>query len=302
MKAIVIHEYGGPDVLKYEDYPDPVVGPGEVLVRVVAVSINPVDTYERAGRTKDYRPIKFPGVLGWDLAGTVVSVGADVVDLSVGDKVLAWAYHTYAELCVVKAALVAKVPSGLDLLEAAALPLVTTTGSQLISIASGIKAGQTVLVSGAFGGVGRSAIFTAKDRGAMVIAGVLKEQFEAAKGLGADRVVALDGDEAIDAITPVDVVANAVRGKTAERLLSRVKPGGVFASVTGAPDNAKDFPSISVVPFVSKQDAKTLLYMAEAVSAGKLVIPIDRKLPLKDAREGHAAIEKGGIGKVLLLP
>ena len=302
MKAIVIREYGGPEVLKYEDYPDPAVGPGEVLVRVTAASINPVDTYERAGLTKDYRPVKFPGVLGWDLAGTVLSLGPGVEDFSVGDKVLAWAYHTYAELCVVKAALVAKVPAGLGLLEAAALPLVTTTGSQLISIASALKPGQTVLVSGAFGGVGRSAIFTAKDRGALVIAGVLKEQFAAAKNLGADQVLALDGEDAVNAMTPVDVVANAVRGKTAEQALGKVKPGGVFASVTGAPDNAKDFPSIRVVPFVSKQDAKTLLYMAEAVAAGKLVIPIDRKLPLKDAREGHAAVEKGGIGKVLLLP
>jgi NADPH:quinone reductase-like Zn-dependent oxidoreductase len=302
MKAIVMRAYGGPEVLKYEDCPDPVVGPGEVLVRVAAASINPVDTFERAGLTKDYRPVQFPGVLGWDLAGTVLSLGPGVEALSVGDKVLAWAYHTYAELCVVKATLVAKVPPRLDLIEAAALPLVTTTGSQLISIASGLKAGQTVLVSGAFGGVGRSAVFTAKDRGARVIAGVLKHQLEAAKGLGADHLVALDGKDAIDAITPVDVVANAVRGRTAERLLGRVKPGGVFASVTGAPDNAKDFPSIRVVPFVSKQDAKTLLYMAEAVAAGKLVIPIDRKLPLKDAREGHAVVEKGGIGKVLLLP
>jgi len=172
----------------------------------------------------------------------------------------------------------------------------------LISIASGLEAGQTVLVSGAFGGVGRSAVFTAKDRGATVIAGVLKKQLEAAKGLGADQVVSLDDEDAVNAIAPVDVVANAVRGRTAERLLGRVKPGGVFASVTGAPENAKDFPSIRVVPFVSKQDAKTLLYMADAVSASKLVIPIDRKLSLKDAREGHAAVEKGGMGKVLLLP
>jgi len=302
MKAIVIDEYGGPEVLKYADYPDPVVGPDDVLVRVAAASINPVDTYERAGRTKDYRPVKFPGVLGWDLAGTVLGLGPGVEEFSVGDRVLAWAYHTYAELCVVKASLLVKVPEGLNLLQAAALPLVTTTGSQLISVASGTKAGQTVLVSGAFGGVGRSATFTAKDRGAVVIAGVLKKQFEAAKGLGADQVVVLEDEEAIDGIAPVDVVANAVRGRAAERLLGKVKPGGVFASVTGAPDNTTDFPSIRVVPFVSKQDAKTLLYMAQAVAAGKLVIPIDRKLPLKDAREGHAAVEKGGMGKVLLLP
>src|SRR5215471_18607529 len=98
MKAIVIHRYGGPEVLKLEDYTDPVAATGEVLVRVAAASINPVDTFERAGLTKDYKPVKFPGVLGWDLAGTVVAVGPGAEAFSIGDKVLAWAYHTYAEL------------------------------------------------------------------------------------------------------------------------------------------------------------------------------------------------------------
>jgi NADPH:quinone reductase-like Zn-dependent oxidoreductase len=302
MKAIVIHHYGGPEVLKLEDYADPVAGTGEVLVRVAAASINPVDTFERAGLTKDYKPVKFPGVLGWDLAGTVVAVGPGAEAFSVGDKVLAWAYHTYAELCAVKTELLAKVPEALDLVEAAALPLVTATGSQLISVASGLKAGQTVLVSGALGGVGRSAVFTAKDRGGLVIAGVRKTQLEAAMSLGADQVVAIDDNNALDAITPVDVVANTVRGTTAQRLLGKVKQGGVYASVTGAPDNAKDFPSIRIIPFVSKQDASGLLRMAQAVSSGKLVIPIDRRLPLKDAAQGHAAVEKGVAGKVLLLP
>jgi NADPH:quinone reductase-like Zn-dependent oxidoreductase len=302
MKAIVIHEYGGPEVLKFEDYPDPVAGSGEVLVRVAAASINPIDTLERAGLTKEFRPVAFPGVLGWDLAGTVAGVGPDVEKFSVGDRVFAWAYHTYAELCVVRADLLAKVPEGLDLVAAAALPLVTITGNQLISVAGGIKPGQTVLVSGAFGGVGRSATYTAKSRGAAVIAGVLKRQLDAARALGADKVVALDDASAFNAISAVDVVANTVRGETAERLLGKVRQGGVFASVTGAPDNAKNYPHVRIVPFISKQDAKTLLEMAQAVCTGKLVIPVDRKLPLKDAGEGHAAVEKGGIGKVLLLP
>jgi NADPH:quinone reductase-like Zn-dependent oxidoreductase len=301
MKAIVIHQYGGPDVLNFEEYPDPVPGEGEVVVRVAAASVNPVDLMQRSGATKEYMPIDFPGVIGWDLSGTVLKVGPRVEAFSVGDKVLAWAYHTYAELCVVKAELLARVPDGLDLVEAAALPLVTTTGSQLISVGAGIRAGQTVIVSGAFGGVGRSAVFTAKDRGAFVIAGVLKKQLEQAKVLGADQIVALDDEDAMKALALVDVVANTVRGKTATQLLGKVKRGGIFASATGAPENATDYPSMSVVSFVSKQDPETVLYMAQAVRAGKLVIPIDRKLPLRDARDGHAAVEKGGIGKVLLL-
>lgn len=302
MKAIVVHQYGGPEVLKFEDHPDPVVRAGEVMVRVAAASINSIDTMERAGLTKDFRPVKFPGVLGWDLAGTVASVAPDVAGFSVGDKVLAWAYHTYAELCVVKAELLAKLPEGLDLVEAAALPLVTLTGAQLISVASGMNAGQTVLVSGALGGVGRSAVFTAKDRGAEVIAGVRKTQLGVAESLGAEHIVAIDDDDALNSLAPVDVVANTVRGETAERLLGKIKQGGTFASVTGAPDNAKDFPTVRVVPYVSKQDAKTILYMAQAAAARKLVVPIDRKLPLKDAAAGHAAVEKGVNGKVLLLP
>jgi NADPH:quinone reductase-like Zn-dependent oxidoreductase len=150
--------------------------------------------------------------------------------------------------------------------------------------------------------VGRSAVFSAKELGARAIAGVLKRQLDSAMGLGADEVVALDDGAAMNSMAPVDVVANAVRGKTAEQLLGKVKPGGIFASVTGVPPNANDFPSVRTVAFVSKQDADRLLHMANAVSAGKLVIPIDRRLPLKDAAEAHAALERGGIGKVLLLP
>jgi NADPH:quinone reductase-like Zn-dependent oxidoreductase len=232
----------------------------------------------------------------------VVRVGPGGDAVSAGDKVLAWASHTYAELCAVKAELLAKVPDGLDLVEAAALPLVTTTGSELISVAAGVKAGQTVLVSGAFGGVGRSAVFAAKKQGAKVVAGVLKKQLATAASLGVDEVVALDDESAMKALAPVDVVANTVRGKTAEQLLGKVKSSGIFASVTGAPANAKDYPSVKVAAFVSRQDAGTLGRMAQAVAARKLVIPIDRKLRLKDAAEGHAIVGKGGTGKVLLLP
>jgi NADPH:quinone reductase-like Zn-dependent oxidoreductase len=170
MKAVVVHQYGGPEVLKFEEYPDPAAGPGEVLVRVAATSVNPIDFKRRAGLTKDFYPINFPGLMGVDIAGTVVTVGPGVEGFSSGDRVFAMAADTYAELCVVKAANLAKVPEGLDLFQAAALPLVTTTGNQLIS-ATGLKAGQTVVVVGAAGNVGRSAIFTAKQRGAVVIAG-----------------------------------------------------------------------------------------------------------------------------------
>jgi NADPH:quinone reductase-like Zn-dependent oxidoreductase len=301
MKAIVVHEYGGPEVLKFEEYPDPVAGPGQVLVRVAAASVNPIDYKRRAGLTKDFYPMHFPGLIGVDMAGTVVKIGPGVEDFSAGDQVFAMADNTYAELCVVNAAVLAKIPKGLDLIQAAALPLVTTTGNQLLS-ATGIKAGQTVMVVGAVGNVGRSAVFTAKDRGATVIAGVLKKQMDEAKAVGADQMVATDDDTAIASLPPLDAVADAVGGRTAEKLIAKVKSGGVFASVVGAPQNAANYPSVKVAPVFSKFDRKTLEFMAAAVRDGKLVIPISRKLPLSEAAEAQAAAEKGSSGKILLVP
>ena len=300
MKAVVVHQYGGPEVLKFEEYPDPVPALGEVLVRVAATSVNPIDYKRRAGLTKDFYPITFPGLIGVDIAGTVAKIGPGVRGFSVGDHVFAMAANTYAELCVVKAAILAKVPKGLDLIQAAALPLVTTTGNQLLS-ATGIKAGQTVLVVGAAGNVGRSAVFTAKQRKAVVIAGVLKSKMGEAKAIGADQLVATDDDNAIANLPTLDVVADTVNGKTAEKLIGKVKAGGVFASVLGAPRNAAKYPSVKVVPVVARPDARTLESMAEAVRDGKLIIPISRKLPLSEAAEAQAAAEKGGIGKILLV-
>jgi NADPH:quinone reductase-like Zn-dependent oxidoreductase len=246
------------------------------------------------------RPIKFPGLIGVDIAGTVVKIGPGVEGFSVGDEVFAMADDTYAELCAVKAAILAKVPKGLDLLQAAALPLVTTTGNQLL-LATGIKAGQTVLVVGAAGSVGRSAVFTAKARRATVIAGILKRQIDDAKTVGADQVVATDDDTAIANLPPLDAVADTVGGRTAMKLIAKVKPGGVYASVVGAPQNAADYPSVKVATVFSKFDRKTLEFMAEAARDGKLVIPISLKLPLSEAAEAQAAAEKGGAGKILLV-
>jgi NADPH:quinone reductase-like Zn-dependent oxidoreductase len=300
MKAIVVHQYGGPEVLKFEQYPDPVPGPGEVLVRVAASSVNPIDYKRRAGLTKDFYPMQFPSLIGVDIAGTVAKVGSGVEDFSVGDQVFAMADNTYAELCVVKAAALAKVPKGLDLIQAAALPLVTVTGNQLMA-ATEIKAGQTVLVVGAVGSVGRSAAFTAKQRGATVIAGVLKKQTDDTNTVGADQVIATDDDTAIANLPPLDAVADTVGGKLAEKLIARVKPGGVYASVVDAPQNAAKYPSVKVVHVFSHFDRKTLEFMAEAVRDGKLIIPISQKLPLSEAAEAQAAAEKGSSGKILLV-
>ena len=301
MKAIVIHEYGGPEALRFEDFPDPVPGEGELLVRVIATSINPIDVKRRSGATTDFFPIKFPGVIGADLSGTVSALGPGVKGFSIGDRVFGISDKTYAELCVVKAENVAKIPEGLDAVEAAALPLVTTTGNQLISVGTGVQSGQTILVTGAVGSVGHAAVFTAKERGATVIAAVLRRQAEQAATLEADYVVATDDDRTMEKMQPLDAVADTVNGATGEKMLARVKKRGVFASVLGAPRNAKDYPDVKIVPVYTQPDTKILAHMARAVKEGRLVIPIGMKIPLKDANKGHAAVAKGGVGKVLLV-
>jgi NADPH:quinone reductase-like Zn-dependent oxidoreductase len=301
MKAVVVHQYGGPEVLQYEEFPDPSAGPGEVLVRVAAASVNPVDLKQRSGMMSDVFPIVFPGVIGVDLSGTVVSLGPGAKGFAIGDQVFGFAEHTYAELCAVKAEKLAKIPHGLDLLEATALPLVTTTGNHLITLGTAVKAGQTVLIAGAAGSVGRAAVYTAKARGAVVIAGVLARQLADAASLGADQTIATDDGNAVQALPPVDAVADTVGGKTAELLIAKVKPGGVFASVVGAPKNAADYPAITVKPVYVEADANTLLFMTTAVRDGKLAIPLGPRMPLKDAARAHALVARGGVGKVLLV-
>ncbi|CAN5570627.1 NADP-dependent oxidoreductase [soil metagenome] len=301
MKAAVLHEYGPPKNLKYEDAPTPVPAEGEVLVRVAAASINPIDYKMRSGEAKERFPVEFPAILGRDLSGIVREVGANVTGFAPGDKVLALAWHTYAELAVVKATDLTLLPDGLDLIEAAALPLVILTGEQLITLGTQIEPGQTVLITGANGGVGRAAVWTAKKAGAKVIAGVRKSQLKAAAEIGADAVLALDDEDALEKLGFVDAVADTVGHATAEKLLAKVKQGGVFASVLGPPANAALHPTIRIVPVMAKPDAATLRTFAEDVVAGHLKIPIDRMVPLDEAAEAHAAAEKGGIGKILLL-
>jgi NADPH:quinone reductase-like Zn-dependent oxidoreductase len=301
MKASVIHQYGGPEVLTYEDYADPAVEEGQVLVRVAATSVNPVDIGRRSGRMKDIFPIKFPGVIGVDVAGTIEKVGAGVSGFAVGDRVFAMAGQAYAELCTVTASTAAKIPQGLDLIDAAALPLVTTTGIMLIVVGTGIRRGQTVLITGAAGSVGRSAVYAAKQSGATVIAAVRGKQAEQAAALGVDQVVATDDAQAMARLKKVDAVADTVGGPTAAALMSKVADGGIFASVLGPPANAKDFPSVRVVPVYAEPSPQVLLDAARAVLDGQLAIPIGQKFPLSRAADAHATFEKHGAGKVLII-
>jgi NADPH:quinone reductase-like Zn-dependent oxidoreductase len=301
MNAVVLHEYGGPDKLKYESYPDPVAGKGEVLVRVTASSVNPIDYKMRSGEAKERFPLVLPAIIGRDISGIVREVGEGVSGFAPGNRVMALTEKAYAELVVVKATDLAHVPEHLDLVEAAALPLVTLTGEQLITRGTKIQSGQTVLVTGAIGAVGRSAVWTARKAGAIVIAGVRKSQLKDAATLGADMVLPLDDATAMEKLGFVDAVADTVGGETAAKLLGKVKQGGVFASVLGPPAYANMHPTIKIEPVRAAPDAKMLQTIAEDVVAGKLKIPIDRMVSLSEAGKAHAAAEKGGIGKILLL-
>ncbi|HTF45610.1 MAG TPA: zinc-binding dehydrogenase, partial [Terriglobales bacterium] len=238
---------------------------------------------------------------GNDFSGIVRGVGAGVSGFAPGDKVMGVADKSDAEMVAAKADALMLVPEGLDLVKAAALPVVTMTGEQLISKGTGIQSGQTVLITGATGNVGRAAVRTAKKVGAVVIAGVRKTQAKTAAALGVDEVLALDDADAVEKLGFIDAVADTVGGATAEKLIGKVKQGGVFASVVGPPTNAKLHPTVKVVQVVMHPDMAALRSLAEDVIAGRLEIPIDRMVPLAEAGAAQAAAEKGGIGKVLLL-
>lgn len=288
--------------MTYQDMPDPQLRAGDVLVKVAGIGINPEDMLERNGVLKDSYPLEFPAIIGLDVSGIVIATGDHVTDLNIGDRVCGWSYHTYAELVADKSAYFARVPDSMDLVDAAAIPLVGVTGSQLVGVAGELQSGQTVLVSGAAGAVGRCAVFAAKMIGAHVTAGVLRSQLDQAQSIGADETVALDDPAAFAKIGQVDLVANTLRGTSATGLLSKVKDGGIFASVTGAPDGSDAYPKVRVVPFQSKQDRGTIELIAHAINDGKMRIPIGLRAELKNAGDAQAAFTKGGIGKVLLLP
>lgn len=302
MKAVVLHEYGPPSKLKYEDFPDPRPGKGEVLVSVRAASVNPIDWKMRSGAAKDHFPVTFPAVLGRDVAGLVRELGEGVKDFAVGDHVFALAWGTYAELCVVKATDLARIPEGLEMTTAAAVPLVSCTGDQLIRNATAVESGQTIVLTGALGSVGRCALFCAMEIGANVIAGVRKNQIAEAKSLGAVEAIDIDDDSAIAKLGTIDGVADAVGGSIAPKLLAKVKPGGNYGSLVGPPKDAALHPTVKIKTMTAQPNPATYVHYAEAIRDGRLKLPIDRVMPLQDTAEAHAVGEKGGVGKIVLRP
>jgi NADPH:quinone reductase-like Zn-dependent oxidoreductase len=302
MKASVLHEYGPASNLKYEDFPNPKPGPGEVLVRVRAVSLNPIDWKLRSGAAKARFPLSLPAILGRDVAGTVRELGEGVKGFAIGDRVFALANRTYAELCIVKSSELSRIPDKLDMTTAATIPLVALTGDQLIRKATNVQPGQTILLTGALGSVGRCALFAALEIGAHVIAGVRKQQIHDAMDLGAIAAIDINDDASISSLGALDAVADTVGGPIAAKLIARVKPGGIFGTVLGPPSNAALHPTVTVNHIMASPDPATVIHYGEAVRDGKLKLPIDRILPLSQAAEAQTVAEKGGIGKVVLTP
>ncbi len=302
MKAMILHEYGGPSKLHYEDFPDPTPGPGEVRLRVLAVSINPVDWKMRSGEAKERFPLQFPAILGRDVAGVVESLGEGVTGFAEGDRVFALANRTYAELCLVKAADLAHLPAGLDITQAGAIPLAALTGDQLIRDATEVQAGQTILLTGATGSVGRCALLAALEIGAKVIAGVRKKQKDEALALGAVAAIDLEDHTEFASVGFVDAVADTVGGKLGPALLSKVKPGGAYGTLLGPPVGAVLHPLVRIKPMSAQPRAATVVHYGEAVRNGKLKLPVEEVLPLSEAATAQVRAEKGGIGKIVLVP
>jgi NADPH:quinone reductase-like Zn-dependent oxidoreductase len=300
MRAALLTQYGDVDKLEIRDVPEPEPGPGEVKVRVAASSINPIDYWMRSGRLQDRFPLVLPAILGKDASGEVVAVGRGVAALRVGSRVLGLASGAHAEYVVASEQAWAELPPSLDLVDAAALPLVALTGWQLIDEAVRPRAGDVVLVTGALGGVGRAAVYAAVARGAKVLAGVRRQRKGDARKLDVVDTIALDDDGEIERMPQLDSIANAMTpGPTLQRLLDKVKPGGTIGSVTGEPAGAKER-GLVVRGHVVHPDPAKLAELARAAAESSLVIPIAMRVPLAQIREAHSMAEKGAEGKVVL--
>jgi NADPH:quinone reductase-like Zn-dependent oxidoreductase len=301
MRAVVLPEYGPASALELRTLPDPTPGPGAIAVRMAGASVNPVDWKQRSGALAAFMPLALPAVLGRDASGTVSALGPGVTAFAIGDRVLGRVPGGgYAEIVVAPLPSWARLPAGLDLADAGALPLVLLTGAQLVEEAVGARAGETILVTGATGSVGRAAVFAAKARGMKVWVGVRAKHAAAARALGADGVVALDDAADVARLPLLDGIANTIPGDAVQPLYAMLKPGGTIGSAVGEPPDAAARGFV-VRSFLTHDDPGRLAELAQAVADGKLAIPIAKRLPLAEARAAHEAAEAGVEGKVLLV-
>lgn len=306
MKAVVVNEYGGPDVLKYQDAPRPEPKNDEILVRVVAAAVNPVDTYVRQGMFAkggiDNRPL----IIGYDIAGIVEKTGADAKKFKAGDQVYSYLSVMrgggYAEYAIAKESETALKPKNINFEEAAAVPLAATTAWQALIDQAKIKKGQTVLIHGGSGGVGSFAIPIAKSRDTKVIATASTAHQASLKQLNVDQPIDYTTTKFEDVVKDVDVVLNCVRADALGRSYGVVKKGGTIVSITDEPDQTEcGKHEITCSRLGAHPDAKVLEELTKLIEAGKMKPIVSQTFPLAGASKAQEQIETHHtLGKIVL--
>lgn len=306
MMAVRMHRYGGPEVLAYEEVPRPKPARDEVLVRVAAAAVNPVDWKIREGYLKEMLPHQLPLIMGWDASGLVTAVGAGITRFKIGDEVFSrpdlLRDGTYAEYVVIRESEVALKPKNVDHLHAAAIPLAGITAWKALIETAGVTMGQRVLIHGAAGGVGSYAVQLAKWRGAHVIATASAHNHDYLRDLGADEVIDYRSTPFENVAGSVDVVFDTIGGDTQERSWQVLKKGGVLVSIISPPPSDMALAHGVRQAFVFIQpDAAVLAELATLADTGVLLVHVETVLPLAEARRAQESSQGGHVrGKIVL--
>jgi NADPH:quinone reductase-like Zn-dependent oxidoreductase len=305
MRAIRIRKFGGPEVLQLEQVDSPKPSPGEVLVKVQAAGVNPVDAKIREGKYPLIGQSQLPIVLGRDVCGAVEAMNGSVPSLRVGDTIFAlldWHLGAYAEYALVAAALCSTKPKTLDAQHAAAVPLAALTAWQGIFTQGKLQAGQTVLIHGGSGGVGHFAIQFAKHVGAHVIATASRSNIAFVTSLGAHSVFDYQNSNFEELGKEVDVVFDLVGGETHTRSWNVLKPGGILVSTLGKPDEqAANSLGVRCAGYRTEPNRDQLDQIAALIDTGKVVVSVSKTFSLADARDAHRCLEEDHPrGKIVL--
>jgi NADPH:quinone reductase-like Zn-dependent oxidoreductase len=293
LKAIRFHEYGGPEVLRYEEIPEPEPAAGQVRVRVHATSVNPIDWKLRAGYLRGFREYPLPFIPGWDFSGVIDAVGAGVTRWKPGDAVYGHpplsGSGTYAESVCVGEEVCAAKPASLDHPHAAAVPLAGLTAWQALFEHAGLQAGQSVLIHAGAGGVGTFATQFAAQAGIRVAATASGRNQELLRELGAAQPVNYETTAFEDVVHGVDAVIETMGGEIRERSWKVLKPGGILVAVIGpppAPETAAAHGVRQALMWV-RPDAEQLARIAAWIDAGKVRPVVEHILPLAEAARAH---------------
>ena len=303
MRAVRFHDYGPPEALVVERVPRPEPGEGEVLVRVHAAGVNPVDWKFRRGDMRNFRPLQLPSAAGIDLAGTVEAVGPGVTAWQVGQAVFGSGSGAYAEYAVAPAGNLAAMPRTLTFDQAAAAPIGARTAWTALFDAAGLQPGQRLLVNGAAGGVGHFAVQLGRWKGAHVIGTASAANVDFVRSLGAETVVNYAATSVEDAVRDVDAVLDTVGGAGTERLLRVVKPGGVIVSIAGpVPEEVAQQRGVRVGRVPPPPSPGALLKrIAELIESGTVAPVVGKVFSLEEASRAHALSETGhGRGRIVL--